>query len=196
MSSALPQGQFCKLMGVSKGRGSQWKKAGMLVFNEDGLVLVDESRARLDARLDMQKRAAANVPPGTRPVDLLTPPPASPPAGKNAQERDSKNADERDTFAAFNKARAEKEQELAISARLDRQEREGELVQRDATYRAIYDCAARSAAMVENMPDKLAKRLAAETNEDRVHEILSDFVRELRTSIASAARDLATPPAG
>ena len=188
MPDALPQGQFCKLMGVTKGRGSQWKKAGMLVFNDDGLVLVDESRAQLDARLDMQKRAAANVPPGTRPVELLPAPPATP--------RDSKNADERDTFAAYNQARAEKERELAISARLDRQEREGELVQRDATYRAIYDCAARSAAMVENMPDKLAKRLAAETNEDRVHEILSDFVRELRTSIATAVRDLATPPAG
>lgn len=183
MPHAVKQGEFCKLRGVSKGRGSQWRKAGLLVFNDEGMVLVDESNALLDSRLDVGKRAAAAVvPTGTRSVEL---PKQSAPA--SSQE---KTDQERDTFAVFNRARAEKEQELAISARLDREEREGSLVQADAVRTAASQLAMLIGGGLDTLPTRIVSMLEAEPDRNKREAIIEGECRRLREDFAKQATAL------
>jgi hypothetical protein len=190
MPNAVKQGEFCELRGVSKGRGSQWKAAGLLVFDESGLVLVDESNALLDAQLDIRKRAARQVmPPGQHEAIVPTKPSGASGSDSNRTST-TKNQEERDTFAAFNKARAEKEQELAISARLDRQEREKLLIARESAERGVHDLVADAKSRITGLADRYTKPLAAETDEAKIYAQLKQIERDLQELLASAGPQL------
>lgn len=55
MSNAVSQAEFARVIGASKSYVSQLKKAGRLVLNDAGLVLVDESRTRIAESADPSK---------------------------------------------------------------------------------------------------------------------------------------------
>lgn len=84
-------------------------------------------------------------------------------------------------------SRARKEKYLAESARLNFEERIGELVK----VSEVKDSAFKVARTIRNnlmaLPDRLAAELAAETNQFRVHKTLAD---EIRRAIGDAIKDL------
>jgi hypothetical protein len=57
---AMTQSDFAKARGVTKMAVSQWKKKGLLVFTDKGLVDVAKSTARIDSRPAVNKGGKAN----------------------------------------------------------------------------------------------------------------------------------------
>lgn len=174
----VTQTEFAKLRGVTKGRVSQWKTANMLVLNDDGSVDVEASNAKLNGGLDAAKRAAWKLTESAAALGAETSPEA-PPKADGVAPPDPR-------FSAYNDARAAKEQELAILARMNREEREGALVRKsevEAGADAIAEILQRG---LESLPAMVAPKLAAESDAVAVESILRVHIRQLRTELAKA----------
>lgn len=61
MSNAVTQAEFARLMKASRSYITQLKKAGRLVLTDGGMVLVDESKARIKESADPAKDGTINT---------------------------------------------------------------------------------------------------------------------------------------
>lgn len=61
MSNAVSQAEFARLINASRSYVTQLKKAGRLVFTDGGLVLVNESKARIKESADPAKDGTINT---------------------------------------------------------------------------------------------------------------------------------------
>jgi hypothetical protein len=84
-------------------------------------------------------------------------------------------------------SKARKEKYLAESARLNFEERIGELVKVSEVKDASFKVARTIRNNLMALPDRLAAELAAETNQFRVHKTLTD---EIRRAISDVIKDL------
>jgi len=181
----VTQTEYARIRGVTKGRVSQWKAAGMLVFLGDGSVDVAGSNAKLAGVLDVAKRAAYQraemmagaVAPDQLQIEVPFPPQAPPVPSAGSTQSDA-------TVGAYNAARAAKEQELALVAKLNREEREGLLVRRSEVDSAAAAIARILQQGLESLPGRLAPKLAAESDAVAVESILRREIRQLRMDLA------------
>jgi len=186
--------QFSRRMGVSKPRVSQWVKAG-LPLNADGHVKIDAALKWLRNRIPEVGRftdrgihkLATEAAGGDNPApEPEAPEPAQRPAA--------------DAGAAYIKSRAAKMAEDArrsktdaTRAALELRARQGELVHVGDVQVAAFNRARIVRDGMLNIPDRVAPMLAAESDEGKVHAMLS---AEIRTALVELAGGLGDDGAG
>lgn len=189
-------GGFARILGErSPSYVTQLKGEGRLVLTEDGKrVRVQDSLALVRATADPSKsgvkaRHAANraiigsdgVP--VVPVDPL----AAAEADDDGEVRDSSHANRRA------KALADKEEELALTARRVNLIAAGDLLTASEVEAALVDAGTSMRTSLENLPNTLAPELAAERDEGRVRVILSEAIEHVLEEIARQFSNLAKP---
>ena len=187
-SETMRRADFAKLIGKSKAYVTQQAKAGNIICDEAGNVLVEESKARLAAtsRVDRQgvvarhqrDREAKGTPPAGKPV-------SSAPGNGLPSVRATD-----DPMQAFNIARAQNEVLRGEQLSIELAKTRGQLVAKDAVIQAQADLAAYTVAEYERLPDRLATQLAAETDPAAVIAMLQTELDAIRASIHKQATTL------
>ncbi len=174
MQSTATKAEFAALSGVTKGRVSQWLRAGKI----DGAALVGEgrrarinievARRQLDARLDLSQRLGAN---GRAKLD-----------GETAGQADP-------TDAAIKSARLAQLERAVGKARAEEAARSGRYIEADAARQEMGKIAGRVVASFEGGLPELASALAAHfqlPQRDVLH-VLRTAWRGLRARLAGEA---------
>lgn len=193
-STNATQAEFAALMGWTPGRVSQLKKAGRLVLTADGRVDVERSQALIQSTATPSKQGVAErharERAGLRGPGLVR---RDPPAHDPADDADgslvvTESADQ----IALRRARAaaDREEELAALARMERLREEGRSLDRAAAERAMTDAATATRTALERLADKLALPLAAESDPNAVHALITAAVDEICDDLAQVADDL------
>jgi len=160
----MSQAEFSRYRGVSRATVTEYKKKGLLVFLEDGRVDVAASEARLDSSLDP-----------TRGGDR------SPRDGKpSAKDSSSELAKEK-----INELRLKNEKQSLEVERLA-----GRLIEKDPTAMAAFTLARNALESLLAIPDRLASLVAAETDEAKVHELMTEEIREVANELAEKAEGM------
>jgi pyruvate/2-oxoglutarate dehydrogenase complex dihydrolipoamide acyltransferase (E2) component len=151
---------YAKHRGVSLAAVQKAVHSGRITPNADGLI--DSDRA--DAEWNAKTR------PGQRRVAATTREPAEAPAAG----------------LDYFRARAIRESYLARLAKIEFEERTAKLVSRDEVQVAAFTNGRTVRDNLLNIPDRLAATLAAETDSDRVHHLLSAEIRKALEELAGA----------
>jgi hypothetical protein len=96
--------------------------------------------------------------------------------------------DDQDAFGAaqYSKARAVREHYQARLAKIDYEERIGNLVSKDEVQVAAFNTHRVIRDAMLNIPDRVAAMLAAETDEAKCHEVLTTEIRKALNDFADA----------
>jgi pyruvate/2-oxoglutarate dehydrogenase complex dihydrolipoamide acyltransferase (E2) component len=154
---------YAKHRGVSLAAVQKAIHSGRITPNADGLI--DSGRA--DAEWDAKTR------PGQRRA------PAAAAAPKQPAEAPAAGLD-------YFRARAIRESYLARLAKIEFEERTAKLVSRDEVQVAAFTNGRTIRDNLLNIPDRLAATLAAETDADRVHHLLSAEIRKALEELSGA----------
>ena len=180
-SDVVSLSEFARLQGWRPSYVTKLKQAGRLVLNDNGRVNVEASRARIAAtadpnRDDVRARHAAGRADGGERSD-----PQQDRAGQS-----------------FATSRAVKERYLALTAKLEYEQRAGKLVEVEAVQRAGAEAGGVLRAALENLPDQLAPILAEgdPDRESRIYAQLREHVERLLEEISRKLDTLTrvTPP--
>jgi phage terminase Nu1 subunit (DNA packaging protein) len=87
------------------------------------------------------------------------------------------SVDASDTPMTYAEARAKHERFKARLAELELEQREGKLVEADVVQRESFKAARQVRDALLNLPDRVAGLLAAETNQFKVHQLLTKEIR-------------------
>lgn len=155
---AVRQSEFAEMLGFSKAAVTKLKNAGRLVFTEDGLVDVEASKEKIRETSDPNRD------------DVVR---------RNAEKRGGGSGiDPSPAGISFQTSRALKEQYHALQAKIDYETRMGELVERATVERDWMNVATILRTSLEKIPDSIAAVIAAETDIDRVHAILTEQIEQ------------------
>lgn len=168
---SVTQAEFARILGFSRSAVTQLKNAGRLVLDENGLVLVDESKIRIRDTADPNRDDVA----------------ARHRKGRAGRHDESDHATAKSGFQEF---RALKENYLALHAKIDYEIRIGELVEREKVDRDWINVATILRTSLEKMSDTLSGVLAAESDQSRVHLILTDQIETILNSISEKVKTL------
>jgi hypothetical protein len=86
-------------------------------------------------------------------------------------------------------ARTSREHFQSLLARLDFEQKSGQLVKADMVRMAAFKVGRQARDMLQGIPDRLAAILAGEADQFQVHKILTDEVRNVCNAIATATPD-------
>ncbi|MBA8734219.1 hypothetical protein [Chromobacterium violaceum] len=202
MSDEITKSAFAELLGVSRGYISQLCTANRLVLSGDGKkVLVQASLELLantgsaekmgvaarhalerwkkgGAGLTVQEAAQA-LQPG---ADIAPPAPPTPGAFEGV--------DLRNPIAAYNAARAANEFKRGEQIDIDLAKSRRELISHDVAVKLVADLAAATRAAFERIPDRIAIRLAAETDPHIVYALLEEAIDECCETLSKQAGEL------
>ncbi len=154
---------YAKHRGVSLAAVQKAIHSGRIAPTADGLIDSERADAEWTAKTRPGQRRAKMGPP--------TPPqPAEAPAGS----------------LDYFRARAIRESYLARLAKIEFEERTAKLVSRDEVQVAAFTNGRTVRDNLLNIPDRLAATLAAETDADRVHHLLSAEIRKALEELADA----------
>lgn len=156
----IRQAEFARLRGVSRATVWEYKSKGLLVMTDDGLVDVAASQARLQEQLDP---ARGGVRTGAK----------KPAAGSRA----------------YMVAKTAEMEARAARQQLELRERAGELVEKDTVHRRGFTLARQAQEAMIAIPDRLASLIAAETDPAKVHELLSNELRQVANDLAKAVEE-------
>ncbi len=163
--SAVTQTEFANIIGTEKSYINKLKDTGRLVFDENGKIMVEESKQLIAATKDPSKQGVAD---------------------RHQQERQEKQSaasefDEVTSRAggAYQQARAMKEKYAAMQAKIAYEKEVGELLEIQPTKLAVMDGDVIIRNRLEAMPDVLAPQLAAENDEQKIRIILIDQIEYL-----------------
>jgi pyruvate/2-oxoglutarate dehydrogenase complex dihydrolipoamide acyltransferase (E2) component len=154
---------YAKHRGVSLAAVQKAIHSGRITPTADGLIDSDRADAEWNAKTrpgQRQPKAAAAVP---------REPAEAPPGGLD-----------------YFRARAIRESYLARLAKIEFEERTAKLVSRDEVQVAAFTRGRTVRDNLLNIPDRLAATLAAETDVDRVHHLLSVEIRKALEELAGA----------
>jgi hypothetical protein len=169
---------FSRIIDTSQYYVTKLQKSGRLVLDDKGLILVDESKKLIEKTADpsfsdVAQRNAAN----------------------RAEKQGASNVEIAeimgDAGVEFQNARAMREKYVAMQAKVLYQKTVGELLPLQQTSLAVMDGDAIVRNKLENMPDILAPRIAAETDENRVRAILIDHVESILTDLSKSFMKMA-----
>ncbi len=175
--------EFADLIKRKPSYVTQLRQADRLVLTDDGKrVRVAESIARIEATRDPSKIGTVARHAQARGDDV---PPA---AGIDADGDDEPSAqDARDP--KFQASRAMRENYLALAAKRDYEREIGLLMVAADVESAIASAGTQLRRTLEQLPDNLAPRLAAETDEARIRSIMAE---EIHHALQELAREFAT----
>lgn len=159
------QKEIAKVLGVSDGRITQLKAMGMPVSSID--LAAAWYRENVDQRLS-PKIAPSTVPPAA--TDTMA-------------EVISEAYD-------IHRARAKREHHEANLAALKERQMLGELVEAARVKRAVASWAAMARAAFEKIPDKVAERVAAESDAQQCHALLCSEIDLVLADLANGARTM------
>ena len=178
--SAVSQAEFARIIGVGRSYVTALKKSGRLVTTDDGLVLVEESKASIAEtadpnRDDVAARHAAN----RASAGIIPPQPASPEADR--------------VGSSYQQARAVKEKFLALAAKRDYEIACGKLMQADEVVSAVASAAVTLRTRLEAWPDTMAAVLGGNLDESQRRAILADGIEELLAGLTAEFNRIARP---
>ena len=157
---------YAKHRGVSLAAVQKALQSGRITANADGLIDSERADAEWKAKTRPgQRRAKTGLPSPAQPAD-------APAAGLD-----------------YFRARAIRESYLARLAKIEFEEKTAKLVSRDEVQVAAFTKARTIRDNLLNIPDRLAATLAAETDADRVHQLLSAEIRQALEELSGGGRD-------
>lgn len=155
----MTQAEFARHRAVARSTVNEYKKKGWLVMTDEGLVNVVAS----------EKLLADNLDP-TRGGDRTR-------AQKPAAER------------RLSDAKAEEIETKISRQRLLLEKEAGRLVDKELTFRFVFNLARNAQESLMSIADRLAPLVAAESDPARVHEMLSDEIRLVCNNLAKASEE-------
>lgn len=191
-NSGVSQSEFALMKGWHRSRVSQLKKLdpSPIVFTSAGLIDVEATELKLAAsqaadKEGVRQRHARDR--ATKPHETEV---TMPGADGDADERKAGGRVKDESYARFNAARAEREEENLAVARMARLEKEGTLVRKDDVTAAAGDIGHLLIQGLESMGVKIAPDLAAESDPVACQAIIDKYIRQLRTDLAAKLRTL------
>lgn len=173
---AVTQAEFARMMGWSRSYITALKKAGRLVLNAIGNVLVEPSIARIKETADPNRDDVAQRHAAER---------SKPPTPDDEEEAEA-------TIGGhdYQKARAQKEHYLAEQARIQFERDIGKLVEKSEVDAAVGDVVTAFRQRLENLPHRTAPELVGKdldairaTLKQEVHGALAEMEREFSRQI-------------
>jgi pyruvate/2-oxoglutarate dehydrogenase complex dihydrolipoamide acyltransferase (E2) component len=165
---------YAKHRGVSLAAVEKAIHSGRITPTVGGLIDSDRAAAEWDAKTRPGQRRARAAP--AQPRETAEAPAAVP---RESPEAASSGLD-------YFRARAIRESYLARLAKIEFEERTAKLVSRDEVQVAAFTNGRTVRDNLLNIPDRLAATLAAETDVDRVHDLLSVEIRRALEELAGA----------
>lgn len=159
MGERVTLSELARRLGFNRAYIHKLKLRGMLPFDDAGLIDEDIARAAIEANKDPDKAYMAEVNQRQRESGGY---PREPP-GEAAPSNN----------VSYMKAKTMREAFAAKIAQLDYKERCGELVDAQSVAKAITDAASIIQTSLERVPDRLAERVAAESDAAICHTLLT-----------------------
>lgn len=166
---------YAKHRGVSLAAVQKAIKSGRIATTADGSIDSDRADADWSAKTRPGQKRRAPAPAIVAPVVPFVEPPRSDPGGAGGLD--------------YFRARAIRESYLARLAKIEFEEKSAKLVSRDEVQIAAFTKARTVRDSLLNIPDRLAATLAAETDADNVHQMLTVEIRKALDELAGADRD-------
>lgn len=174
---AVTQAEFARILGVQRSYVTALKKAGRLVLNAIGNVLVEESKRRIAETGDPNRDDVAARHAAARGQEVAVD------GGKREETDDEPEAD--GGSHDYQKSRAKKEHYLAEQARIEFEQRTGKLVEKADVEAAVADIVTAFRQGLENMPHRTAPELVGKDLDAirallklEIHGALADMERE------------------
>ncbi|ARV17487.1 hypothetical protein AEP_00527 [Curvibacter sp. AEP1-3] len=191
--------EFCRLIGVKVGYGSELKKTGRLVLAEDGkTVRVQESIARIAETRDPSKAGVAARHAEERGAEVATGHAESktnqaPAHASSAQAATNSVAGEGEQPPAgqgydYQGSKAKREHFAAMEAEASYREKIRELLPASEVRAVVAEIITVLRTSIEGLPYNLAPQLAATSDETQIKSILSN---EVEHALDTAAQSLA-----
>lgn len=184
MSELVSLREYARRRGVSAMAVSKAAKAGRITL-VDGKVDVAAADRDWPANTNPGQMAFRQPPaPGQdEAIDSQVPPSEGDQDTENgAADKDKKNT----SGAAYGQARAIREGYAARLAKLDYEKEVGSLVAADSVRVLAFKAARTARDQLLSLPDRLAPVLAGESDEFKVHQLLSDEIRRVCDDLAAA----------
>jgi transcriptional regulator with XRE-family HTH domain len=190
MADTETRADFARRLGVNRSYVTRLAQAGRLVEDAAGLVLVEQSLARIEEtadpnRDDVRARHAARRHAAEEAAqDEANAGGGDPPEG---------TGDDRAT-RSFARARADKEHYLALTARREYEQLIGRLVEADSVRAGAAEAGAILRGLLENLADRLAPVVAPVADEDEVRRLIDDEVEAVLNQLAGRFAEAAAKP--
>jgi pyruvate/2-oxoglutarate dehydrogenase complex dihydrolipoamide acyltransferase (E2) component len=158
---------YARHRGVSLAAVQKAIRSGRITPNADGRIDSERADAEWEAKTRPGQRRTQSAPPAVRePIET---------AGAGGLD--------------YFRARAIRESYLARLAKIEFEEKTAKLISRDEVQVAAFTRARVVRDNLLNIPDRLAATLAAETDVDKVHRLLSDEIRMALDALAGPNSD-------
>ena len=188
--------EYAQRKRVSRPAISQAIRAGRVVVVEDGRVDVEASDRVWDAKTDTLQSLRANAPKRRAQALADEPHRSQPPADRPVQGAGGSEpaAPLSRVIYDFESARAKRETHAANIAEMEERKRAGELCETSAVLMTMTTIGSNFRTALERVADKLADRVAAETDPHACHQIISAEITQALEQLAkdceAAGRDL------
>ena len=166
---------YAKHRGVSLAAVQKAIRSGRIATTADGAIDSERADADWSAKTRPGQKRHSPAPALVAPVVPFVEPPRSDPGGAGGVD--------------YFRARAIRESYLARLAKIEFEEKSAKLVSRDEVQIAAFTKARTVRDSLLNIPDRLAATLAAETDADNVHQVLTVEIRKALDELAGADRD-------
>lgn len=183
-TNVVSKAEYSRLKGINKSTITRWAKAGRLVVDAEGNVLIAESEALLAESGDASKVGVVerHAQERGRKVEDLTKLQSA--KGSGTRPAGSEAYGKRVTESA------RREAALADMAEMERDLKVGKYLDREGVERALIDNATAIRQTFERIPYDLRLRLAAESDPEKVRQMLSDEIERACRKVASTMRTL------
>lgn len=185
---------------MHKSTVSRWEKSGKLVWLENNQIDFDASDLRIEQTADPAKRGVVMRHQRERevkvietelfksaPIETNSPGPLAAASGAAAVPPPTAASKADATYAEFNRARADKEAELALLARLKREEQEGLVVRRDEIEKDIEQLAVIIAKGLDSIAARIMPLINAEPDPGKREALLQAEIYKVKTEFADFA---------
>lgn len=190
--STCTKSEYAQRKGVSRPAISQAIQTGRVVVLADGRVDVEASDRVWDAKTDALQSLRANAP--KRRADALAADSRRIPPVMDSAPAEPPPAPLSRVIYDFESARAKRETHAANIAEMEERKRAGELCETSAVLMTMTTIGSNFRTALERVADKLADRVAAETDPHACHQIIgaeiSQALEQLAKDCEAAGSDL------
>lgn len=199
MTTLLKRSHYARHRGVTPASVTRWAYQDRIVF-VGNLVDVEATDARLAATLDTTRQRKAlpeAAPAGTHAAVTRDPPvpDVGPAAGARRKPGRPSNPDSDSAGVAYTRASAQHRQIQTQRAEMELRQRRGELTETAAVARGNAAAFGMVRDMLDNLPARLASRIAAESDVCKCHDMMETECRTALHTLADTLADLAASQA-
>jgi hypothetical protein len=166
---------YAKHRGVSLAAVQKAIRSGRIATTADGSIDSERADADWSAKTRPGQKRRSPAPTLVAPVVPFVEPPRSDPSGAGGLD--------------YFRARAIRESYLARLAKIEFEEKTAKLISRDEVQVAAFTKARTVRDSLLNIPDRVAATLAAETDADNVHQMLTVEIRKALDELAGTNSD-------